>query len=348
MNFCLKFHTCELTPNNFDLLRFIFSVTVFFNHTVTLSKGLIVIPLSSFLSAEIAVKAFFVLSGFLIFMSYEKSDSLKSYFFKRVNRIYPAYFFVITFFVFVCAFFSKDSWTNYWSIETFSYLVANLTFANFLHPNLPGLFINNSISAVNGALWTLKIEVMFYFFVPIISLCFKRHGHLLTMISLFFISVLYSAVLFHLHLKYKADFFLDIQRQFPGQLTFFLIGAAGYYYFEYFKRYSHYLFFVALIAVIFKVYLPWLIFEPIVLGIMVIYFGLIFPCLGHFSKFGDFSYGIYILHFPILQLLISNHILEDYPILFLILASLTVLISSVFLWIFVEKPFLKKSSHYIT
>jgi hypothetical protein len=54
--------------------------------------------------------------------------------------------------------------------------------------------------------------------------------------------------------------------------------------------------------------------EPIALGILVIYLALIFPYLGRFGKYGDFSCGIYILHFPILQLFISNHLVEISPI----------------------------------
>jgi peptidoglycan/LPS O-acetylase OafA/YrhL len=43
----------------------------------------------------VAVKSFFVISGFLIFMSFERSESIASYAKKRAQRIYPAYFTVV-------------------------------------------------------------------------------------------------------------------------------------------------------------------------------------------------------------------------------------------------------------
>lgn len=54
-------------------------------------------------------------------------------------------------------------------MEVFKYVAANLVFLNFTHPNLPGLFESNSLQAINGALWTLKIEVMFYCWSRLLS-----------------------------------------------------------------------------------------------------------------------------------------------------------------------------------
>ena len=55
---------------------------------------------------------------------------------------------------------------------------ANLIFLNFVHPTLPGVFEGNQLSEVNGALWTLKIEVMFYAAVPLLAWAFRKLGRL--------------------------------------------------------------------------------------------------------------------------------------------------------------------------
>lgn len=338
---------CYNKLNNFDLLRLVFASCVFLCHAFDLT-GLG--PFSIFkkiISAEIAVKAFFVISGFLIFMSYQNSQSVSSYFSKRIRRIFPAYLFVILASVLLGTIFTTISANEYWSVGALNYLFANLTFLNFLQPTLPGLFTSNINPAVNGALWTLKIEVMFYISVPLVVFCFNRFGRLPVMLLLFISSVSYSYVLFAMDQSHGGAAFIELQRQLPGQLTFFIIGAVGYYYFEVFKKYSLYLVPIAVLAFTLKAQLPWIILEPVALGILVIYFATIFPYLGDFGKYGDFSYGIYILHFPILQLMIAKHLFDESPILFITAASSLVLFFSIFLWHFIEKPFLRKSSHYV-
>jgi len=333
--------------NNFDLLRMIFASTVFVVHATVLSSNDYLLSLTSFLSSEIAVKSFFVVSGFLIFMSYENSQSISSYFSKRIRRIYPAYSFVILTSFLLGAAFTSLSVNDYWSAGTLEYLFANLTFLNFLQPTLPGLFTSNLNQAVNGALWTLKIEVMFYIAVPLMVFCFYHYGRLSVMVYLFLGSVIYSYVLFAMAESYGGGAFLELQRQLPGQLTFFIVGAAGYYYLETFKNYALYLVPIAVLAFVLKAHFPWILLEPLALGVLVLYFATIFPYLGDFGKYGDFSYGIYILHFPILQLLIANHLFDDSPIFFITVAGALVLLFSILLWHFVEKPFLRKNSHYV-
>jgi len=180
--------------NNFDLLRFLFAFVVFLVHAHVLSGEQSLSVLSNLLSTDIAVKSFFVVSGFLIFMSYENSRDAKSYFNKRVRRIYPAYFSVVVICALLGAVFTALPWTEYFSWPVLKYIASNLLFLNFLQPDLPGLFVNNSLQAVNGALWTLKIEVMFYLFVPLVVIAFRSAGRLPVLLALYICSVIYSMV----------------------------------------------------------------------------------------------------------------------------------------------------------
>ena len=171
--------------NNFDLLRFLFASIVFFVHASALSKATGLISQLNILSADLAVKSFFVISGFLIFMSYENSSSSYSYFIKRIRRIYPAYVIVIVLSAVLGFFLSTLSFKEYFCLDLINYLGFNLIFLNFIHPNLPGLFESNALSAVNGALWTLKIEVMFYVSVPLIVLLFKKLNRLFVLAAIY-------------------------------------------------------------------------------------------------------------------------------------------------------------------
>lgn len=333
--------------NNFDLLRFLLAAAVFLVHSYVLSGSIFLEPISQILSSEIAVKSFFIVSGFLIFMSYENSATAKSYFQKRFRRIYPAYFFVIVATVLIASLLVNCPIDYHWWISALEYLMANLCFLNFIHPNLPGVFDGNLNPAINGALWTLKIEVMFYLAVPLFVLLFNKVGRFSGMMFLFGISVIYSYMLLAMHNNGGGNYLLELRRQLPGQLTYFIVGAAGYYYFEYFKSLAKPILLFAILTFFFRTNLPLTIFEPVALGVLVLYFAILFPYLGNFGKYGDFSYGIYIIHFPVLQIFITYHLFDRSPLLALLAAASTVMFLAVFLWNFVEKPFLQRNSHYV-
>ncbi len=324
-----------------------FAFIVLLVHSYALSGAEPLLILSEVLSSEIAVKSFFVVSGFLIFMSYENSAGAKSYFSKRIRRIYPAYFFIVLASVLLGAVLTSTTLREYASLQTFKYIAANLVFLNFMQPTLPGLFESNALQAVNGALWTLKIEVLFYLSVPIIVTGFRKFGRLPVLITLYLSSVAYSMWMSNLANHTGANFYLELQRQLPGQLVFFLAGAAGYYYFQHVSRYGSWLAILAVAAFLSQSWLPWTAVQPLALAIIVIYFACIFQNVGNFGKYGDFSYGIYILHFPILQLLVAYGLFVQHPWLALFLAVGITFVAAYFLWHLIEKRFLRKSSHYV-
>lgn len=337
----------RLRQNNFDLLRFLFACMVFLVHSYILSGAQELAAFGRYISSDIAVKSFFVVSGFLIFMSYENSRSVLGYFGKRIRRIYPAYAFVILSSVLLGGVFSSQSWSDYFSLPLLTYLVSNLLFLNFLQPDLPGLFQNNSWQAVNGALWTLKIEAMFYLLVPLAVMAFARFGRFKVLAILFAGSVIYSIAMGALAAQTGSGLYLELQRQLPGQLCYFVAGAAGYYYFPYLSRYALPLTIAAVAGLVLQDWLPWMAVQPLALGILVVYAACIAPFLGNFGRFGDFSYGIYIVHFPILQLLIVHGVFASTPWLALLMAIALVMSAAALLWHGIEKPFLRRSSHYV-
>jgi peptidoglycan/LPS O-acetylase OafA/YrhL len=337
----------SLQQNNFDLLRFGFAFTVFLVHAYTLSAQPGLAALGRMLSSEIAVQSFFVVSGFLIFKSFEESSSTRSYFGKRLRRIYPAYCSVILGSAVLGAFFSSVPWQVYFGAGFFKYIAGNLVFLNFLAPDLPGLFVQNPLSAVNGALWTLKIEVMFYLLVPPMVLAMRRFGYLRVLLLLYLLSVAYFQVAGLLAQRSApAGLFLEVQRQLPGQLAYFVAGAFGYYYVPFFTRHGWRLAALATLAFAMQAWLPWVLLRPMALATLVVYVACIVPCWGSFGKYGDFSYGIYILHFPMLQTMVSLGWFKDSAVSMLFVAAALLLILAVLLWKFVEQPWLQRSSHY--
>jgi peptidoglycan/LPS O-acetylase OafA/YrhL len=286
-------------------------------------------------------------SGFLIFMSFVNSSGLRSYFSKRMRRIYPAYFTVVMLCAMLGVFFTQLSVGDYFSVAWLKYLLANLLFLNFIHPDLPGLFSTNAMSAVNGALWTLKIEVMFYLCVPLFIFMMRKFGRWQVLLSIYAASLCYRLLVEAWGGATGSIVYQELLRQLPGQLVYFIAGATLYYYLDQFKSHWQWLLTFAVVILLARHWLLLSWFELMALGVVVFYAACILPCLGNFGKYGDFSYGIYIVHFPILQVLIQYGLFERSPVIALMTASVLVFSISYLSWHFVEKRFLRKSSHYV-
>lgn len=336
--------------NNFDLLRLLFAVSVFFWHLYVLSEAPALEMFSHLFSANIAVKGFFVISGYLVMMSYEKSSSLLDYAAKRVRRIYPAYTAVVLTCAIAGTVVTTLPLTDYVGAGLLRYLAANLVFLNFLAPALPGVFGGQPYAEVNGALWTLKIEVMYYVFVPLIAWLLARFGRWRTIVSLYLLSVLYSVAMIELYARTGAEVWIQFQRQLPGQLSYFLVGVALYFSRDRLRgRWG------ALVATALAMFFVMIatadpivrvLFEPLALGVIVISAATALPHLGNFARYGDFSYGVYIIHFPVIQTLVASGLFADKPWVAFWISLAVVAALSALCWHAVERPFLRRRSHY--
>jgi peptidoglycan/LPS O-acetylase OafA/YrhL len=337
--------------NNFDVLRFAFAFTVFLFHAHVLSGETALAPLSRYFSADFAVKAFFVVSGYLVLMSYENSRSLGDYVSKRVRRVYPAYAAIVIVAALLGAAITTLSLADYLSGGVGAYLAANLVFLNFLAPNLPGVFAANPFTEVNGALWTLKVEVMFYVSVPVIAWLCHRLGTGRVLAVLYLGSLAYHLVLGHLAQVQGRELYIQLQRQFPGQLAYFVAGAAGYYFADALAKRWRALAIAAIAGYLWLAFFPNLALDafltPAVLGALVVYAAVGLRYLGNFGRFGDLSYGIYVIHFPLLQVLVAAGWFRADPWLALAGATAALLVLATISWHFVEKPFLRRTSHYV-
>ncbi len=334
--------------NNFDLIRLLLSVSVAIAHLSILTGNSALGKISEFFSAEVAVDAFFIISGFLIFMSFEASRSLSQYISKRVRRIFPGYAVVILFSAIFLYFVSDKGLAEYFNLDWIKYIFFNLLTLNFLQPTLPGVFDHNLWTAVNGALWTIKIEVMFYVTVPLIAYILSKTSKIWTLGLIYFLSVSYSLVMLWMAEYYGSENYIILEKQLPGQLAFFISGAGLYYFQATFQKNALLLFLVSFLLLFIHTQMTDLVFlYPAVLGVVVIYMATALKYLGDFGKFGDLSFGIYIWHFPIIQLFVTYDLLDRFVVAIPVLI-LSILSASYLSWHIVEKRFLYASSHYRT
>lgn len=341
--------TVQFEKNNIDFLRLIFAVMVAFFHIHALT-GIRAYAIFGSLSADFAVKGFFVISGMLIYRSYLRSASLRSYFDKRARRIYPGYLAVVL----VCAFsfyaISTASFSQYFGIRFWEYLAANFIFLSHFVPSLPGVFQSHIETAVDGVFWTLKIEVIYYLCVPVMHYVLKKAGQLKGLGLLFVLSCMwrfsfnYLASLQHQSMPMG---YLDhkLAIQFPGQMLYFVAGMFIFLYFDKLRSLLLWMPLFAAATFLFDHFIAKGMIDCLWISSCVFVFCFL-RYLGNFSKYGDFSYGVYIVHWPILQVLITLGLDKRSHALFLSVSLLTIAITSVLLWHLVESRWLARSSHY--
>lgn len=333
--------------NNFDLLRLLFAVSVFVTHLYELSGSqvlkLIPITLSyAFLTSGRAVQGFFVISGFLIFMSYEHSKTLKSYVEKRARRLLPGYIVNVILVSLLLSLLSNLGVIEYFRHSDFvRYALHNLFFLNDQW-TLPGVFTQNKLPAVNGALWTLQLEVLFYIAVPFIVLLGKFLGRLPVIALLYILSAGYLT-----YLTQTGE--MQASLSFLPQLCFFLGGALCYYGYPWLARFRYALLTLAIGIFVVDRFAPGidlLPLYPLAVAYCTVFLACFIPYLGNIAKYGDFSYGSYIYHFPIIQALLA---LRPYwhPLELLLTALICVFGAAIASWHLLEKRFLLRSSHYV-
>ncbi|MDR2236792.1 MAG: acyltransferase [Chryseobacterium sp.] len=322
----------NITKNNFDFIRVLLAFIVFVGHlgALSFSKQLSVLEKSP---VEIAVFSFFVVSGFLIARSYDRSSSLKSYAKKRFNRIVPAYLLVVFLCALLLSLVSTLPFAEYFgNPQVYKYLFWNSLFLNFKAPWLPGVFGNQ---AVNGALWTMKVEMCFYIAVPLMFLLFGKNNKYrnTSLIVLYFLSLIY---LNYFEMQGK----MSMAKQLPGSLCYFIGGMLIYFHFDQFIKYKNILFTIAIITVWIDLIFHIKLFSPIMISIIVLYIAYSFKFLNNFGKYGDFTYGIYIFHFPIIRVFETTGLFAHYnPYLMSIVCMFVVIGVGIASWHLFEKKF---------
>lgn len=149
--------------NAFNTIRLLAAIAVLFSHAYELTG--LPEPLETLTGqatiGQLSVAAFFVISGFLISASFDRS-TFASFVGKRARRILPGLSVAVALTVFVLGPIASsfDPGEYFQHRGTWTYLGQ----AAFLPLNqtLPGVFTNSPSTAVNGSLWSLRFEVACY------------------------------------------------------------------------------------------------------------------------------------------------------------------------------------------
>jgi peptidoglycan/LPS O-acetylase OafA/YrhL len=297
---------------------------------------------------NIAVSYFFVLSGFVMFLTYNNRGIGYGEFIKRrFARIAPVYYLALLLAIF------PELYLHYikhdYLLEEDFYLKLFLS-VFFLHAYIPGYAL-----VLNSVSWTLCVEFFFYFLFPFLLLLIRKPRIFMRItFALFIISqCIHLYLANYLHQRYgplaEFCFYNPVLH-----LNEFLIGMAGAYFYPLLKNKIHFKtkfislgLFIVIVFVIqfFSSYASFhngLLAPLFILFIIAVaaenpgmlnYFPLVFM--------GEISYGIYILQRPVHyfiadQLNVKFFHLTTIPLFYLYFMVL-LLISSLSYY-FIEKP----------
>ncbi len=300
----------EREANNFDLIRILFAWFVIVSHSYVLngmgeSDPLGQITSNYLILSFIGVKGFFVISGYLILQSLTRSKSVIDYLVKRILRIFPGLIGVLIITLFSIYFIYPGTRVPYLlNPEIYHYFWGNLTLISppfFIH----GVFDHLPSRAINGSLWTIEFEFLFYI-VLLLLFPIKKN---LNAVKLALLSLM---VIFTIGNLYYPTALLSIKKPIPLDLIFdlgiyFITGSfLACVNWEKWDS-SKYLFIAAvllfIVMIIFKIDRAWLF---TCLPFTILYIGQKKSKAADWvhQKLGDPSYGIYLYAFPIQQFIV--------------------------------------------
>jgi peptidoglycan/LPS O-acetylase OafA/YrhL len=153
--------------NSFDAMRLLAALSVFWFHQIAvLGHGSVLIPgtRETLTLGDGGLITFFVLSGFLVTSSLQRSSSPRRYLRSRFLRIYPGLLVClgVTFVIgMIVTRVGIGSYLGDWS--SYQYVLGNATiFASHTQLDLPGVFTTSIWPVVDTPLYTLRYELVFY------------------------------------------------------------------------------------------------------------------------------------------------------------------------------------------
>jgi peptidoglycan/LPS O-acetylase OafA/YrhL len=332
----------QFRPNNFDLLRILAATQVLYFHSMTYLHVPIpswAIPFENFPGVPI----FFVISGYLVSASYERSDHLTTYFRNRFLRIYPG--------LWCCLVVTAIT------VSVFKYSLLRPEAAQWFVLQLGGFiytprFLSTfGFGSYNGSLWTIPVELQFYVFLPAVyALAFSEKRRDTVVWSMFLIfSAVYILTLYFLpqlggpeetpyeklfRYSFVPHFFLflaGVVLQRCDAFKYRIISGKGLVWLLF------YLVFCALSAKT-----PISNFAgKIILAITVISLAYTLPTTAKkLLHDNDISYGVYIYHALIINILVSLGL--THRAVYVLVVWLGAYIMGYLSWILIERRFLRK------
>jgi peptidoglycan/LPS O-acetylase OafA/YrhL len=342
--------------NNFTLLRLLAAIQVIYGHCVRfldLRTTGVAEGLKGLLYAFPGVPIFFVTSGFLISGSWERRPDIRSYARNRTLRILPGLWeAAVGALILLAAFGRLASFVKQPSFAP--WLLGQVTIVQFFNPAALRSFGTGSI---NGALWTIPVEMGFYIALPLLYIfVFDRLSRRMTAITLGTMILVSYAVWYYITVIHNFEtstalkvvnqsivpwihlFIIGIllQRNF-ARIRPWVAGKLGWWTAGFlFSQFAN----QVLLHNALSRNVVFLLLTRLVLAMWVLSFAFTAPRLsGRLLGGNDISYGVYVFHFLIVNAAVQLgyvHHAWAVPVIMVI-----ALVLGTLSWLLVESPALR-------
>jgi peptidoglycan/LPS O-acetylase OafA/YrhL len=334
--------------NNFDLLRLFAATQVVLSH----SAAHLDIARPSWwqiIEAFPGVPIFFVISGFLISASYERTSSVRAYARNRILRIYPGLWCCIFVTVAVAGAFGFA----FDGGRALAWLGAQLVGLIYT----PQFLKSFGFGSYNGSLWTIPIELQFYLLLPILYAIIRRPSARSAYLGAFLLFFVAVAIATNRSFQPLAEVLQEplgqkvLRYSFIPHFYLFLAGVVLQRVSAQHSRWVvgkglHWL--AAYLAIHFLIpnSAVTYVVATMTLGVAVVAIAYTRPRLSeHVLRGNDISYGVYIYHGLLLNIFVQLGLTGQYK--FLIAVLLLTYPVAYLSWLLVERPLLRRKKQTI-
>ena len=335
------------SSNNFNFIRLVLASSVIVSHSAEFIAGgsrefdpLNRIFGTDFSLGDLAVNAFYVLSGYLIVKSWMSQPQPWPFLKKRILRIYPA--FIIASLLSEYVFGPMGHNPNYWATYSRWAVLRRIIFIGL--PGEPNAFPHLTVHEVNGALWTIRYEFICYLGVILMGLLgLFRHRRAVVMIWLaFFAYFVIQTTTGSNTITGFTGKLSDILGPCLRAFTMFLAGACHYLFADQirYSRKGVIICLIALIPCMFQ-YTTGAIAQAVFGSYLILALAFVpAPLLRNFGKGADISYGVYIYGWAVQQIILNRFPQIGYFSL-TFSALLATFVAGWLSWHLIEQPFLR-------
>lgn len=320
--------------NHLTPIRWILAGLVALGHIWGTATGHEPFRIHQWTGSYMAVNGFFVLSGLLIMKSLATRNNLKDYATSRILRIYPAFIVIMLAFAFIFApFFSKPGgMSNAFTAQTWVYVFKVLAMGDTV--GAPGgVFKGNIEEIFNGSLWTIRFELAAYILAAVtfaIGLS-KQFGT--TFLMWIGMTLSYIALPLFMDTSTLPSSILPFMRL----SSCFLLGMVLWHW-PAARRPPWWA--IGLMMIVFLLIgdgIAGELLATLSLTGLILRLGLSKRIYKPLLKLPDYSYGIYIWHYPILQSVIFLNP-DIGPFAVMVMATPLIILISGLSWHVIEKP----------